>query len=199
MRIRSSIPALAAVVCGLWLTAPAAAQQQINVEVVVDKPDPISSTALSAELSEAKLLGGSITQTMDQVIMIDVCDPGSFSATDSVDCTNCPAGTASPTSGADNAMTCHSCSAGSWSGEGSANCTTCGANTFSTTYRAETVATCVQCPAHTTSPGASPQVQSCVCDNSYFQSDNLLPVFDGVLMSLGFDGAAPIDVPHVSC
>jgi hypothetical protein len=28
MRIRSSIPALAAVVCGLWLTAPAAAQQE---------------------------------------------------------------------------------------------------------------------------------------------------------------------------
>lgn len=177
----------------------AAAQQQIDVQVVIDNADPLLPEALSAELTQANLAQATITQTVDQVIVVDVCLPGTFSTTGSSACTSCVAGTASPTTGADNAMACHACSAGTWSNVGFANCSSCDANYFSPTYRAENVTRCIHCPPHSASPSASPQVQSCVCDDGYFQSNNLLPVFDGILVSLGFAGAAAINIPHISC
>ena len=183
----------------LLLAITARAQQQINFEVEIINADPLSPNALSAELTQANLQQATITQSVDQVILVDICASGTFSTPGASECTNCPAGTASPTPGADNAMACHACSAGTWANSGFANCTKCVPNTFSPTYKAENVTRCIHCPPHSTSPIASPQVQSCVCDDGYFQSDNLLPPFDGILLNLGFQGAAAIDLPHVTC
>ena len=91
------------------------------------------------------------------------------------------------------------CSAGAWSADGAPNCTNCAANTFSTTYRADTIARCNACPPHSTSPPGSPQVEGCTCDSGFFQSSNLLPVFDGIVVSLGFERVAPVDLAHVVC
>ena len=183
----------------LLFLAAAVAQEQINFQVEIDNADPISPNSLSAELTEANLQQATITQTVDQVILIDICQAGTFSVVGATSCTNCPAGTASNTLGADTAMACHACNAGTWANSGFANCSKCVTNHFSPTYKAEIVTRCLTCPPHSTSPIASPQVQSCVCDDGYFQSDNLLPVFDGILVSLGFESAAAVNVPHVSC
>ena len=64
---------------------------------------------------------------------------------------------------------------------------------------AANVSQCSSCPSHSTAPVSSDQVEACVCDDAYFMSNNILPSFDGIFASLGFENAASIDVVHVVC
>ena len=165
----------------------------------MNKNSTILSNKLSAELTNIHLQQVTITQSIDEAILVDICTPGTYSYAGASACTLCPGGTSSPIEGAQNAMTCHSCSAGTWAANGAPACINCGANTFSTTYMASNFTTCINCPPHSTSPAGSSQVQACVCDNGYFMSNNLLTAFDGILTTLGFDSASGINVPHIVC
>jgi len=176
------------------------AQQQITVDVDINnKNTPILANQLSAELTRANLQQVTISQSINEEILVDICTPGTYSYAGASACTNCPGGTSSPIEGATNAMVCHSCSAGTWAYDGSSTCSNCVANTFSTTYMASNYTTCVNCPPHSTSPTGSSQVQACVCDNGFFMSNNLLTVFDGILITLGFASASSINIPHIIC
>jgi hypothetical protein len=176
------------------------AQQQIAVNVNINNKDtPVLANQLSAELTRANLQQVTITQSINEEILVDICTPGTYSYAGASACTNCPSGTSSPIEGATNAMVCHSCSAGTWALGGSPTCTNCRANSFSTTFMASNYTTCVDCPPHSTSPSGSSQVQSCVCDNGYFMSNNLLSPFDSILTTLGFELAGSINVPHIVC
>ena len=178
----------------------ALAQQRISVNVDIQrKNSTILTNQLSAELTHAHLQQVTITQSIDEAILVDICTPGTYSYAGASACTLCPGGTSSPTEGARNAMACHSCSAGTWANDGAPACINCVANTFSTTYMASNFTTCVNCPPHSTSPAGSSQVQACVCDNGYFMSNNLLTAFDGILTTLGFDSAVSINIPHIVC
>jgi len=176
------------------------AQQQIAVNVNINNKDtPVLANQLSAELTRSNLQQVTITQSINEEILVDICTPGTYSYAGASACTNCPSGTSSPIEGATNAMVCHSCSAGTWALGGSPTCTNCQANTFSTTFMASNYTTCVDCPPHSTSPPGSSQVQACVCDNGYFMSNNLLTPFDSILTTLGFELASNINVPHIIC
>ena len=192
----------------LLLTAIAATALADNIIIKVDiinDPDSINAFDQSQIASNVAAIGGAaaptgtITQSTDQTIFVDLCTEGTFSTPGGTACANCPAGTANPAKGAPNAMSCRPCSAGAWSADGAPNCTNCAANTFSTTYRADTITRCNACPPHSTSPPGSPQVEGCTCDSGFFQSSNLLPVFDGIVVSLGFERVAPVDQAHVVC
>lgn len=176
--------------------------QQINIGIQIDAGTQnvsLADNTLSAELSQANLTQGYIQAITQEELVVDICSTGTFSSPNGGACENCPAGTASPVEGAFNDMTCAACHAGTFSGEASSTCTNCPANTFSTQYKASDVTQCIACPSDTTSSEGSGNVRSCVCNNGFFVSNNLLSAFDGVVTSLGFEGAVSIDVPHVVC
>jgi hypothetical protein len=192
----------------LLIAATAAFADDQTVLKVAIIPDPDSTVGSFDEtqiIANVVAIGGTnvptgtIVQSTDQTIFVDLCTEGTFSTPDGAACANCPAGTANPVKGAPNAMACLPCSAGGWSADGASVCTKCVANTFSTTYRAESAGRCVACPPHSTSPPGSPQIEGCTCDGGFFQSSNLLPAFDGVVVSLGFERVAAVDLPHVVC
>ena len=191
--------AISHIILAIFFVASAVAQQQVDVHVDVIVNHTISGNQLSAELTQGGLQQGTITQIIDEEILVDICTPGTYSYAGASACTLCPQGTSSPITGATNAMVCHACSAGTWAGDGSPTCANCVANTFSTIYMASNYTQCTNCPPHSTSPSASSQVQACVCDNGYFMSNNLLTAFDGILTTLGFEGASAINVPHIVC
>jgi len=102
------------------------AQQQIAVNVNINNKDtPVLANQLSAELTRANLQQVTITQSINEEILVDICTPGTYSYAGASACTNCPSGTSSPIEGATNAMVCHSCSAGTWALGGSPTCTNC--------------------------------------------------------------------------
>jgi hypothetical protein len=191
--------ASASLLAVLTVLAAVPTHQQIAVDLDVVSDNLINTIQLVAEFNQAHLLPGTVTQTIDEEILVDICTPGTYSYAGASACTLCPGGTSSPIEGAKNAMTCHACSAGTWATDGSSACANCVANTFSTIYMASNYTQCTNCPPHSTSPSGSSQVQACVCDNGYFMSNNLLTAFDGILTTLGFEGASGINVPHVVC
>ena len=62
-------------------------------------------------------------------------------------CTNCPAGKSSSSTGAKSAATCVDCAAGSWSAEGAGSCTECTRGKYSGTQGATADTTCQNCGA----------------------------------------------------
>jgi len=192
----------------LFLVVPfASAQLNIQVSIAGGAQPTIDANSLSNAVSTQGLAGkfqGTITQSSDTILVVDKCSVGTYSsytkiATQSSVCVNCTAGTASNVEGASTPMTCAACNAGSFSGSGAANCTDCPKNTFSTTYMATRLNDCLACPPHSTSPAHSDHVEACVCDDGYFQSNNILTAFDAVLASLAFIGMVSIDIPHLVC
>ena len=193
--VSAPLIALAIVLAAIPIT-----HQQVAVDLNIISDTPISTIQLSAELTQAHLQQQvTITQSINEEILVDICTPGTYSYAGASACTLCPSGTSSPVEGAVNAMTCHACSAGTWAADGSSSCANCIANTFSTIYMASNYTQCTNCPPHSTSPTGSSQVQACVCDNGYFMSNNLLTAFDGILTTLGFESASGINVPHIIC
>ena len=176
--------------------------QQVNIDVAIEA-DPKNITfnegSLNLELAEANLTKGFIQSIAVQELFVDICHAGTFSGPDMASCIDCPSGTASAAEGASNDMTCAACNAGSFAATASSVCTNCPANTFSPTYKAGSITQCLSCPPDTTSTTASNNVRSCVCNNGLFVSNNLVSSFDGIIASLGFEGAAAISVPHVMC
>jgi hypothetical protein len=173
--------------------------QQINVNVEIDTVNGTATLTdnLSPELQQANLTQGYVTSVTNKELIVERCPTGTFS--DNAECVNCPSGTASPVTGASNDMTCAACSAGTFAATKSSACTNCQPNTFSTTYKASSSAQCLSCPQSTTSNTGSDNVRSCVCDNGLFVSNNLAPAFDGVTLSLGFEGATGVNLAHVVC
>jgi hypothetical protein len=173
--------------------------QQINVNVEIDTVNGSSTLTsnLSPELQQANLTQGYVQSITNTELIVEICPTGTFS--NNAQCVNCPAGTASPVQGASNDMTCAACNAGTFAAAKSSACTNCQANTFSATYKASSSAQCLSCPQSTTSIAGSDNVRSCVCNNGLFVSNNLVPAFDGVSLSLGFEGAAGVNLAHVVC
>jgi hypothetical protein len=173
--------------------------QQINIGVDIDTltGNTTLNQNLSPELQQANLTQGYIQSVTNTELIVEICPTGTFS--DNAQCVDCPSGTASPVQGASNDMTCAACSAGTFAAAKSSACTNCPGNTFSTTYKASASSQCLSCPASTTSITGSDNVRSCVCDNGLFVSNNLAPAFDGITLSLGFEGAANINRAHVVC
>ncbi len=184
----------------LLIARPSTQQLNIQVEISADTNNvTLADNTLSAELSQANLTQGYIQSITQEELLVDICSVGTFSSPSRGACIDCPAGTASPVEGAYNDMTCAACSAGTFAGVASSVCTNCPANTFSPQYKASSISQCIACPSDTTSAVGSDNVRSCVCNSGFFVSNNLLSAFDGVVTSLGFDGAVSINVPHVVC
>lgn len=189
------------------LLSSTSADLNIQVSIAGGAQPTIDANTLSNAVSNQGLAGkfqGTITQSSDTVLVVDKCSVGTYSSytgttSQSSVCVNCTAGTASNVDGASTPMTCAACNAGSFSGSGSALCIDCPRNTFSTTYMATKLGDCLACPLHSTSPVHSDHVGACVCDDGYFQSDNVLTAFDAVLASLAFVGMVSIDIPHLVC
>lgn len=173
--------------------------QQINVQVDIDTltGNTTLTDNLSPELQQANLTQGYVESITQKELIVTLCGKGTFS--NNAACVDCPSGTASPTEGASNDMTCAACSAGTFAATASSACTNCPTNTFSTTYKASASTQCTNCPSDTTSTTGSDNVRSCVCNNGLFVSNNLVTSFDGITASLGFEGAAGINVAHVIC
>jgi hypothetical protein len=184
----------------LALMHPSTQQVNINVEIAAD-PDNVTleETKLNVDLQQANLSAAYIQSITVQELLVDICHAGTFSPPSGGSCIDCPSGTASTAEGASNDMTCAACSAGSFAATASSVCTDCPANTFSPTYKAASIAQCLTCPPDTTSTSGSNNVRSCVCNNGLFVSNNLVAPFDGIIASLGFEGAASISLPHVVC
>jgi hypothetical protein len=184
----------------LSLTCPSMQQVDIKVEIAADSNNvTLVSEELNAELTQANLTQATIQSITQEELLVDICPTGTFSSTTGSECINCPSGTASPVEGAFNDMTCAACSAGTFSATASSVCTSCPVNTFSPTYKAATITQCLACPSDTTSTTGSDNVRSCVCNSGYFVSNNLVSAFDGIIASLGFNGAVSINIPHVVC
>ena len=176
--------------------------QQLNIKVEINPETnnlTLADNTLSAELSQANLTQGYIQSITQEELRVDICPTGTFSSQTGGMCVDCPAGTASPVEGAANDMTCGGCSAGTFSAAAASTCQACPVNTFSPQYKATHVTQCLACPQDTTSSTGSDNVRSCVCNGGFFVSNNLLSPFDGVIISLGFDSAASINIPHVMC
>ena len=176
--------------------------QQVNIEVEITANNTnttLGQDDLNLELAQANLTAGYIQSVTVQELVVDICHAGTFSPPGGGECADCPSGTASTAEGASNDMTCAACSAGSFAATASSVCTNCPANTFSHTYKAASSAQCLTCPSDTTSTSGSNNVRSCVCNDGLFVSNNLVAPFDGIIASLGFEGAASISVPHVVC
>ena len=177
--------------------------QQLNIGVEIDADTnqnvTLADNSLSAELSQANLTQGYIQSVTQEELIVNICPKGTFSSPGGGACIQCPAGTASPVEGAYNDMTCAACNAGTFAAIESSACTNCPANTFSPQYKASTIEQCRACPPDTTSTVGSDNVRSCVCNSGFFVSNNIIPGFDGVVNSLGFEGAVSINVPHVVC
>jgi hypothetical protein len=179
---------------------PSSQQLNINVQIEPDSANmTLEGNSLSAELTRANISQGYIQSVTQEELMVDICTKGTFSSPTGGLCVDCPVGTASPVEGASNDMTCGGCSAGTFAAAASSACTDCPVNTFSTQYKASSAAQCITCPTDTTSSPGSDNVRSCVCNNGFFVSNNLVSGFDGVVAALGFDGAASINLPHVVC
>ena len=188
-------------VCLALLIHPSTQQLNIQVEIDAGTGDNVTlaDNTLSAELSQANLTQGYIQSITQEELLVDICPTGTFSSPTGGACVNCPSGTASPAEGAINDMTCAACSAGTFSAVASSVCTNCPVNTFSPQYKATSVSQCLSCPPDTTSTVGSDNVRSCVCNKGSFVSNNLVSAFDGIISSLGFEGAASINLPHVVC
>jgi hypothetical protein len=175
-------------------------QQMVSVNVEIETQNSTGLTEnLGVVLTDANLSQATIQSITQEELVVEICKTGTFSSPDGGLCTNCPAGTASPVTGAINDMTCASCIAGTFASVASSTCTNCPTNSFSPTYKASSVAQCLSCPTDTSSTPGSNNVRSCVCDNGLFVSNNLVSAFDGIIASLGFDGAVSINLPHVIC
>ena len=172
--------------------------QEVEVQVDIDTNSSTSLTDnLSPELQQANLTQGYIESITKKELIVELCPKGTFSR--DAACVGCPTGTASPAEGASNDMTCGACSAGSFAGASASACANCATNTFSTTYKASSSSQCIGCPPDTTSATGSDNVRSCVCNKGLFVSNNLVSAIDSATESLGFEGAAGIDLPHVLC
>lgn len=173
--------------------------QQININVDIDTISGNTTllSNLSPELQQANLTQGYVQSITNTELIVEICPTGTFS--NAAQCVDCPSGTASPVQGASNDMTCAACNAGTFAASKSSACTNCPTNTFSTTYKAGVSSQCLSCPTSTTSNTGSDNVRSCVCNNGLFVSNNLVSSFDGIASSLGFEGAAGINLAHVVC
>jgi hypothetical protein len=180
------------------LIHPSVQQVNIGVEIAANNVT-LEETILNVDLQQANLSAAYIQSITVQELLVDICHAGTFSLPSGGSCADCPSGTASTVEGASNDMTCAACSAGSFAATASSVCTNCPANTFSPTYKAVSSAQCLTCPPDTTSTSGSNNVRSCVCKNGLFVSNNLVTPFDGIIASLGFEGAASISLPHVVC
>jgi hypothetical protein len=182
------------------LIHPSVQQLNVKVEIEADKDNiTLADNTLSAELSQANLTQGYVQSITQEQLLVDICPTGTFSSPTGDDCVDCPSGTASPVEGAINDMTCVACNAGTFAATASSACANCPINTFSTRHKAATVSQCLACPPDTTSTVGSDNVRSCVCKSGLFVSNNLVSAFDGITASLGFEGAASINLPHVVC
>ena len=182
------------------LIHPSVQQLNIEVEITVNNTNvTLADNSLSAELSQANLTQGYIQSVTQEELVVDICPVGTFSSPNGGACIDCPSGTASPVEGASNDMTCGACNAGTFAAAASSACTNCPINTFSTTHKAAAVSQCLACPQDTTATVGSDNVRSCVCRSGLFVSNNLVSAFDGITASLGFEGAASINLPHVVC
>ena len=185
--------------CFLLLARPSYQQISIDVDINGNVNTTLQANQLSVQLNQANLQQGTISSISSEILLVDICPTGTFSSVDGSACVPCPSGTASPVEGASNAMTCSACNAGTFASPSSSVCINCPSNTFSSIYMAANVSQCSSCPSHSTAPVSSDQVEACVCDDRYFVSNNLLSSFDGIFASLGFEGAASINVAHVLC
>lgn len=189
-------------VLGLCLILIHQSTQQLNIKVEI-KGDAdnitLEDNTLSAELSQANLTQGYIQSISQAELMVNICPTGTYSLPNTGECIDCPAGTASPVEGAANDMTCAACGAGTFAKAAASVCTNCPVHTFSTLYKASSKSQCIACPTNTTSAVGSGNVRACVCNSGFFVSNNLVSAFDGVIDTLGFDGAISIDLPHVAC
>ena len=182
------------------LIHPSVQQVNINVEIDADNSNTtLVADDLNLELQQANLSQAFIKSITVEELQVDICHAGPLSPPSGGSCIDCPSGTASAAEGASNDMTCAACNAGSFAATASSVCTNCPVNTFSPTYKAESITQCLSCPPDTTSAKASNNVRSCVCKDGLFVSNNLVSSFDGIIASLGFEGAAAISVPHVMC
>lgn len=193
----------------LMCATHAAAQIAVNVQILPDPtilPSPIDPTVLGSIAANQGVTGfsGVISQTVDTQLVAELCTPGTYSAvvpgTGQV-CLSCPAGTASPTSGASDPSACRSCPTGTYALTGASACTDCPVNTFSVTPMAATPAACLACPNNTTSPARSDSIDKCVCVNGFFNSQNLMDAtpYDAIPLALPFGNVASINSAHVTC
>ena len=178
--------------------------QQINIKVDIDSiSGNLTNSTLSEliipELLQANLTKGYVQSITHEELVVSLCATGTFSSADRDACVQCPSGTASATLGASNDMTCRACSAGTFSGVASSACANCPTNTFSPVYKATDSTQCTACPSNTKSTAGSDNVRSCVCNSGFFVSNNLVSSFDGIVSTLGFEGAGAINLPHVVC
>ena len=178
--------------------------QQINIKVDIDSiSGNLTNSTLSEliipELLQANLTKGYVQSITHEELVVNLCPTGTFSSAERDACVQCPSGTSSPVTGASNDMTCRACSAGTFSGVASSACANCPANSFSPVYKATDSTQCTACPSNTKSTAGSDNVRACVCDSGFFVSNNLVSSFDGIVSTLGFEGAAAINLPHVVC
>lgn len=197
-----------AVLCLLFI-AHAAAQIAVNVQILPDPtilPSPIDPSVLGSIAANQGVTGfsGVISQTIDTQLVAELCQPGTYSALvpgAGQTCVACPAGTASPASGASDPSACRACPIGAYALTGASACTDCPANTFSVTSRAGSRDVCLACPSNTTSPARSDSIDKCVCVNGFFQSQNLMAAipYDAVPLALPFGNVLPVNRAHVTC
>lgn len=125
-------------------------------------------TAFTGETSAESV---ELTQLTDSRVIPETCAAGSYSTLNSSTCTNCPAGTYSPTASATSQIDCKACNAGTYSGASGASsvgtCVPCLPDEYSTVVGGTSVAVCQQCPLNSYSPSGSQSLSSCVCDPGY--------------------------------
>jgi len=201
----------------LLIMLPIETLTQISVDVQIASPNgqpppTLSMQAINQAAASEKIQGvqGVSAPTVETQLSAEMCQPGTYSGnlvSGSVTiqtCISCPAGTASAARGASDPSTCAICPTGAYAATGSSVCTNCPANTFSVTPQAASSAVCIACPGNTTSVAGSDAIEKCLCNSTFFPSNNILSAangltFDTVITTLAFIGAAAIDTPHVTC
>ena len=133
----------------------------------------ISNTTLQ-QLLVARGLGVTavlVTATSDMTVTSQVCITGSYSYSNSSQCTYCVPGKYSTTSNATDSSVCVSCPAGTYSptlGASNASaCIPCGAGTFQPSTGASSNTSCLACAANSSSYPGNQLSVGCVCNNGF--------------------------------
>lgn len=133
----------------------------------------ISNTTLQQTLVVRGLSATTVlvTAISDMTVTSQMCITGSFSATNSSQCTYCVPGKYSTTPNATDVSACQSCLAGTYSSTQGAStasaCIQCSAGTYQANTGASSNSSCLACAANSSSYAGSKQSTDCVCSNGF--------------------------------
>lgn len=181
------------------------AQITINTQIVGGSGS-LDQGSVNTNLQQSSLpAAGSLSSSISNEIVIEVCKPGTYTEGGASTCMNCPAGTASPLTASTSHTNCQTCSAGAWALTASSRCTLCGVGTFSPNPGALNSSACLACPPNSNSSTGTDTIGNCLCNDRYFLPNNVLGPLDPLSgVQFGTFASLPpqtivLDVPHVTC